>query len=215
MKNLFDKTYYEKGVTTGVSGYENYRWLPELTLPMCSAIIEYLQLNENDIILDYGCAKGYIVRAFRELGINAYGVDVSEYAISNADQTIKDFVSLINEKDQNFYEQNKFSWCISKDVFEHIPYEELNQVLISISKKCDNLFIIILLGKKGKYIIPEYENDITHIIRENKEWWENKIINSGFEISKSSYLVNGIKDNWNEYKEGNLFIVAKSLLSYK
>ena len=32
--------------------------------------------------LDVGCAYGYLVEALRDLGVDAYGVDVSEYAIS-------------------------------------------------------------------------------------------------------------------------------------
>jgi len=39
--------------------------------------------------LDIGCAKGFLVKAFRDLGIEAWGVDVSEYALSSAPDDIR------------------------------------------------------------------------------------------------------------------------------
>ena len=38
MKIKYDKDYYENGVAKGISGYENYRWIPELTYPMAYTI---------------------------------------------------------------------------------------------------------------------------------------------------------------------------------
>ena len=88
MQNEFDENYYENGVITGKSCYVNYRWMPELTIKMAHSIIKYLNLNSNVKVLDYGCAKGFLVRALRLLDIDAYGCDISEYAINNADQIL-------------------------------------------------------------------------------------------------------------------------------
>lgn len=84
MKNLYDQSYYEHGIESGISLYSNYRWLPELTIPLAARIIEYLQIGVEDSILDFGCAKGYLIKAFRLLHRNAYGFDISSYAIDNA-----------------------------------------------------------------------------------------------------------------------------------
>jgi len=70
--NKYDEEYFESGLATGKSCYLNYRWLPELTIKMAHNIIRYLDLKENEKILDYGCAKGYLVKAFRILDIEAY-----------------------------------------------------------------------------------------------------------------------------------------------
>ena len=61
--NVFDEDYFERGVQLGISGYTNYRWIPELTLPLCETMARYLGISKDDRILDFGCAKGYIVRA--------------------------------------------------------------------------------------------------------------------------------------------------------
>ena len=86
--SLFDKEYFERGPMTGRSLYTNYRWLPELTLPLCHHIVRYCGIQEEDRILDFGCAKGYTVLGLRMLGYEAYGVDVSKYAISEAPKAV-------------------------------------------------------------------------------------------------------------------------------
>ena len=86
--------------------------------------------------------------------------------------------------------------------------EDLCKTLYNHSKK---LFVVVPLGENNKYVVPEYEGDITHIIRENKEWWESLFIKTGFKIIKSEYIVKGIKDNWSQYKKGNGFFVLETI----
>ena len=83
MNNIFDEKYFEDGVRNRVSAYENYRWMPERTIREASSIINAIKF---DTVLDYGCAKGFMVYAMRLLGKDAYGVDISEYAIENCHQ---------------------------------------------------------------------------------------------------------------------------------
>ena len=84
MTHKYDEDYFERGVETGKSLYSNYRWIPELTIPICAELIMQLKIGPEDTILDFGCAKGFIVKALRLLHREAYGVDISEYAIKQA-----------------------------------------------------------------------------------------------------------------------------------
>ena len=61
--NYYDRDYFENGHETGKSGYSNYRWLGEPTIKMSESIISYCDLEINDSILDYGCAKGFLIKA--------------------------------------------------------------------------------------------------------------------------------------------------------
>src|SRR4051794_23312927 len=45
-------------------------------------------------VLDAGCAMGFLVEALRSKGIEAFGIDISEYAIQRADASIRPFCSL-------------------------------------------------------------------------------------------------------------------------
>lgn len=202
MKNLFDHDYYERGEELGISGYSNYRWMPERTLPFCHTIAQYLDISRKDTILDYGCAKGFLTKAFCMLGYNAYGADISDYALSQVDAELKDRVMHVdNLKDK------KFDWVISKDVLEHVPYENLSNVISLFGDLSNNAFIIVPLGRDGKYNIPEYENDITHFIREPASWWINKFDEGGFDLVRYSNKIDFMKDNWSHYKNGNGFFV--------
>ena len=94
---------------------------------------------------------------------------------------------------------------LAKDVFEHIEPEELANVLQDLSKITDRLFVAVPLGDGDKYIVPEYEGDITHIIRNDKSWWADLFLRNGWETQFFTYLLKGVKDNWAHYPEGNGF----------
>ncbi|MBT4672744.1 MAG: hypothetical protein HOB64_11555, partial [Rhodospirillaceae bacterium] len=47
----FDREYFEFGAVTGVSGYTNYRWMPELTLRMAYHLVRQLPIEAGQSIL--------------------------------------------------------------------------------------------------------------------------------------------------------------------
>ena len=95
----FDEDYYERGAETGKSLYSHYRWMPELTIPMCHHIAKYLELKETDKVLDFGCAKGFTVYCLRLLGYKAYGVDVSEYSESQIEEGTRKWCGVIKPQE--------------------------------------------------------------------------------------------------------------------
>lgn len=212
MKSLYNEDYFERGEHLGISGYTNYRWLPEMTLPMCRRIIELLNLDKDSCVLDYGCAKGYIVKALVQLGIDAYGVDVSKYAIENADDKVSDRVSLLPNVDVKSHIHDlttkKITHIVCKDVLEHVEYEKIDEVLSLFSSLADSVFVVVPLGKDGKYNVPEYEQDITHIIREPLTWWQMKLHEVGYTHIDARYRIPGIKDNFSHFEDGNGFFIC-------
>jgi cyclopropane fatty-acyl-phospholipid synthase-like methyltransferase len=199
MKNLFNKDYFENGVSTGLSLYTNYRWIPELTIPMAFRIIEEMDLKPRDAVLDYGCSKGYLVHALRLLYRNAYGVDVSDYAISEADAKVKDYLQVIEKPvDLNYLKfiEKHFKCVIAKDVFEHIPKEDLRDTLTNLRGITEKMFVVVPLGNGAKYNEAAYENDVTHIIREDIHWWGNLFEWAGFHVTSCGFKMQGIKANW-------------------
>src|SRR3989344_8165719 len=110
----FDEDYFENGIPTGKSLYTNYRWLPEATMSMVMAIIDKLCITPEHKILDFGCAKGYAVKAFHLLRRQAWGCDISPYAIESGDESIKDYIRLI--KDDPIPFKFHFDFAVAKDV---------------------------------------------------------------------------------------------------
>tara|TARA_R110002096_G_scaffold186882_1_gene366027 strand:+ start:400 stop:1008 length:609 start_codon:yes stop_codon:yes gene_type:complete len=199
---IYDEDYYERGVETGRSLYSNFRWMPELTIPLAYEMIKVLKLNDGDKVLDYGCAKGYLVKALRLLQIDAMGYDISEYAIGKADADVKEHVG-------NTLPNMMFHAVIAKDVFEHMTEEQVKKALASLALITNQLFIIVPLGDGEKYTIPSYELDETHVLRKPLQWWAETMINCGYDVD-ARYKRGNIKSNWIEGKcQGNGFIVGK------
>ena len=204
LKNVFDEKYFEDGVRHRVSAYENYRWMPERTIREASSIINNIKF---DTVLDYGCAKGFMVHALRLLGKEAHGVDVSEYAVKNCHPRVEKYLSVI-ETAQDI----KGGWdlIIAKDVLEHIPKDLIPEVLIELRRRCKTIFVAVPLGDGKRYRIREYEMDVTHVVREPEEWWLTTLVEAGFKIKYFDYEFGHLKENWTKpHPFGNAFIVGE------
>ena len=198
----YDEDYFERGEELGLSCYTDYHWMPTRTLTTASDIIRRAGIKRSDVVLDYGCAKGFLVKALRWLGYEAYGYDTSKYAIDNCDEEVSEFLN------DNIPDGVGFDVVICKDTAEHIPYEEIDAFLLSIHDLTSYKAIFIIpLGSGKKFNIPRYELDVTHQIRGTKEYWIQKIIEAGFEIGEVTDNLDKIKPNWN-VPDGNLYIEA-------
>lgn len=207
-KTFFDKKYFEDGIASGKSCYVNYRWIPELTIPMAYFIMQELDIKPGDRVLDYGCSKGYVVRALRLLGVDAYGVDVSDYAIKHCDAEVRDRCFLITE-DNPIPIQGQFDWILTKDVLEHVPDSGLQNFLENYSPLTEQMFHIIPLGDNGVFRIPEYHDDRSHIQINDEKWWSSLFTKHGWQNIAVKHQVKGIKDNWiDRHHAGNGFFVC-------
>jgi len=192
--DFYDSEYFETGNESGKSLYKNYRWMPEATLQLAHRIIQFMELKPGTRVLDYGCAKGYLVKALRLLDMDAHGVDISAYAIDNCDPLVRKYVRQLPQITTSFYDAN-YDLVICKDVLEHVSKTELKSVLQTISNLSSAVFIVVPLGNGTEYYIDEYENDKSHMIRENLIWWKNQITKSGCVvecIADTGYF----KPNW-------------------
>jgi cyclopropane fatty-acyl-phospholipid synthase-like methyltransferase len=209
LSTSYDQNYFENGVATGVSGYENYRWMPELTMRMAFHMIDSLGIKSGQSVLDFGCAKGFLVKAFRLFDFDAYGCDVSSYAISMVDKEIEKFCWAIDGCGDKKIFTRKYDWMISKDVFEHLRESDLRILMKSAGEFVDKMFLVIPLSENdedGKYIIPEYDKDITHILAKSTKWWVNLFEESGWNVADFSHTFNGCKENWTaHWPNGNGF----------
>lgn len=206
----YGEDYYERGIETGLSLYSNYRWMPERTIPFCHSLIELLGIKEDETILDFGCAMGYVVKGFRLLHRQAWGVEISEYAVNKAPEDVRPYIMLVEPEDEIPLACDKpYTWCIVKDVLEHIEHEELSAALKRLRRGCKSMYVIVPLGRGEKYNAPAYDKDITHIIRECLVWWSGQFANAGFTVESAKYLVKHLKDNWESWAQGNGFFLLR------
>ena len=204
MINKYNEDYYEHGREKRVSWYNGYKFIPTRSISEAISIIERIDFQS---VLDYGCAKMFLAYALYLLGKDAYGVDISEYAIENCMPKMKDRARLINSC-QDIENGLQYDLIIAKDTLEHLTEEELEAALKSFYTCCEKLFIVVPLGDENLYRIPVYEDDTTHVLRKDEAWWIGKIKEAGFNLKNFSYEFGAVKENWKEHKYGNGFFVA-------
>lgn len=197
----FDKDYFECGLESGKSCFQNYRWLPELTIPLAMTIIEYLGITRGQTILDYGCAKGYLVHAFRLLYRKAWGLDISSYAINNVYEEAKKYCFLkvgnLIECPAGFDQKLPpigFDYCIAKDVLEHIPKSNIVKIVNGI--EAQNLFVVVPLGEGGIYNSEINNFDESHVTCLNEYQWIELFNSSKWKVKDFTLRIDGIKDSY-------------------
>ena len=144
--------------------YENYVDIPyernDHWLEFFGMIANHIAIElQPRSVLDAGCAIGLLVETLRKRGIDVYGVDVSEYAISRADPSIREYVwqASLTEPLPRRYD---LVTCI--EVVEHIPSAEALTALDNICNATDRL----LLSSS-----PVHFAEPTHINMKQPEDW--------------------------------------------
>ena len=84
MSNPYTKDYYHNGC--GPIPYEQREYWTGFFGTIADKLIAQ---HHPKTVLDAGCAMGYLVEALRDRGVEAYGIDISEYALSQVRQDIQ------------------------------------------------------------------------------------------------------------------------------
>lgn len=119
-------------------------------------------------VLDAGCAKGFLVEALRDRGVEAYGVDASEYAISSVREDIRPYCrvgSVTDELDRDY----DLITCF--EVLEHLPLAESVDALANLCRHTGDLIFSST---------PTNAGEATHINVHPPEWWAERFAQQGF-----------------------------------
>jgi len=96
-------------------------------LDFISSIAEHIEKEfRPKTVLDAGCSMGFLVEILRKRQIEAYGVDVSEYALQSAPQEVKPFC-WVGSITQTFPMDYNLIVCI--EVLEHMPHLEAEKAI--------------------------------------------------------------------------------------
>lgn len=128
----FEKEFFDGDRKTGYGGFHyNARFWN----PVVPTFQKFYALNKESAILDVGCAKGFMLYDFSTLlpGITVRGIDVSNYAIENAIEPMKEFVSVGDARKLEF-EDNSFDLVISITTLHNFEEEECAIALQEIER---------------------------------------------------------------------------------
>jgi SAM-dependent methyltransferase len=119
-------------------------------------------------VLDAGCAFGFLVEALRERGIEAYGIDVSSYAIAQVAEGVAPFcrVASITEALDASYD---LVVCI--EVLEHLSPEQSEAALDRICAATDD----VLFSST-----PHDHDEATHVNVRPPAYWAEAFARRGF-----------------------------------
>jgi len=135
----FDK----KGICYNGYNYDG-RWIAT-----SKKFIDHYGLNLGDKILDVGCAKGYFVYDLRNLGMDAFGLDISEYAIGCSPPDIRKHLFKGNAKDLSNFHDKEFDLVISITTIHNLPEIDCRSAIREIER----------VGKKAWIKVDSYRND--------------------------------------------------------
>ncbi len=115
-------------------GYGGYRYDGRWE-EVAKKMIAHYKLDNNSSILDIGCGKGYLLSEFKKLlpGCKTAGLDISEYAIANAKEEIKDDLVLGHAKKLPFQDKS-FDLIISNTTFHNLFIFDLVSAIKEVAR---------------------------------------------------------------------------------
>ncbi|MBU1085166.1 class I SAM-dependent methyltransferase [Patescibacteria group bacterium] len=135
--SLFDKDYYSSdNYNDYLTGYKKEGE------EFVKLLLGLIKLKPEAKILDVGCGMGGVIKAFRELGFEAFGTEVSEYCLKKS--PVKKFIQKIGVTSLPF-EDNFFDLVICQDVLCYLNRKQVHQAvneLVGVTK--DYLYIEVI-----------------------------------------------------------------------
>ena len=128
----FGKEYFDG---ERLYGYGGYSYHPRFWQDTVKRFRDYYKLADDASVLDVGCAKGFMLHDFKELmpNLTITGIDISEYGIENAIETVKPYLRVGNAKELPF-KDNSFDLVICINTVHNLPLEECKQALHEIQR---------------------------------------------------------------------------------
>jgi SAM-dependent methyltransferase len=148
----------------GIPYERNEHWL-EFFGNIADAIVRDLRPTS---VLDAGCAMGFLVEALRARGVEAWGIDISEYAISQVDESVREYCTVASLAEQL---PRRYDLIVSIEVLEHIPAAEGANAIANLAAATDR----ILLSTT-----PDDYGEATHLNVQSPEIWSAALAREGF-----------------------------------
>jgi SAM-dependent methyltransferase len=126
-------------------GYGGFSYNPRFWQPVIPSFIERYNLKSGMKVLDVGCAKGFFLYdlALAVPGIECHGIDISEYAIQNSLEEVRNNLVVGNAKELP-YEDNSFDLVIAVNTIHNLEYDECAQALREIQRVSRaNSFVVL------------------------------------------------------------------------
>ena len=138
----YDHEYWDGDRKFGYGGYTyDGRW-HIIAKQMC----EHYGLKAGDRVLDVGCGKSFLLYEFTQVvpGLEVVGIDISEYAIENAKEEVRDCLQVADARKLPF-EDNSFDLVFSINTIHNLYCQDMVAALKEMER----------VSRKDKYLVVE------------------------------------------------------------
>jgi ubiquinone/menaquinone biosynthesis C-methylase UbiE len=125
------KDYWDGDRKYGYGGYKyDGRWSV-----VAESMIQKYGLSDTSRILDVGCGKGFLLYELKKLlpGAEVRGVDISDYAIANSKEEIRDYLS-VGDANQLDFDDNSFDLVYSITTLHNLRNFDLKSAVQGIQR---------------------------------------------------------------------------------
>jgi len=141
--------------------YGGYRYIEGRWEKVARAMADYYKLKAGDKILDIGCGKGFLLYDFTQVvpGIEVTGIDISDYAIRNSKEEIRNRLQVCNATKLPFPDRS-FDLVYSLNTMHNLHCYDLDKALREMQR----------VGKEHRYLCVEsYRNEVE---KANLLYWQ-------------------------------------------
>jgi len=126
----YGRDYFDGQRSFGYGGYHyDGRWVP-----VADDIIDHYGLGITDMVLDIGCAKGFLVHDLYIAAPEAFGLDISSYAIRNCHPDVVGRLHLGSADDLSIFPDDSFDLVLSINTLHNLPRSRLVKALQEIMR---------------------------------------------------------------------------------
>jgi hypothetical protein len=160
--NLYDSYYYKH--CCGKNYERTAEWL-DFFANIAQQIISQISPKTA---LDAGCAWGFLVEALRDRGVDAFGLDVSSYAIQMVREDVKPYCQLGSILEPLPF---KYDLIVCIEVLEHLQPAQCDRAIANLCQASDD----ILFSST-----PDDHREFTHFNVQPTEYWAELFALNGF-----------------------------------
>jgi len=178
--DYYDHRYFETGERSNWK--DGYSWQQMGGVFQGLAALLRHTFRDAKTFLDVGCAKGFLVRTLRALGREAWGFDVSPWAIGHADPAARPYVTCASVDDWRF--PRNYDVLVASEVFEHLTEDQVRAFLQRARSHTRHaLFATIpsfdTAAEASRYD-PSLETDRSHVTIRERRWWRELFLATGW-----------------------------------
>lgn len=161
-------------------------------------------------VVDVGCAKGFLVRHLRRRGFDAWGLDISEYAIGAAPDDVKTYLRQfdLTKPDLSHFGAQEFRLALCIETMEHIPEPQVQVALrhiYTLLKNHGRALFTICTDKQ-----PGWDSDPTHVTIKPRSWWIEQLTAAGFvEEEQDTWAYGFLRQHWLFAEHDGVFAVRR------